>query len=150
MNLIKKLKEIKISIDNWIASRVFNRKYIRSGKCKGCGRCCQSIYVRHSSNIIKTQEEFDNLRINHYFYSYLKVIDKNETGLVFECTKLDPETKKCTIHKNRPLLCRQYPVEEVFMMGGEISENCGYKFTPIKSFEEVFKKAKLKVYNLND
>ena len=69
---------------------------------------------------------------------------KTEDGLVFACTKLDPETKKCTAYKNRALLCKLYPQEEIFMMGGVISENCGYKFVPIESFEEVLSKVKRK------
>ena len=40
-----------------------------------------------------------------------KVIDKDETGLVFECTNLDKETNKCKIHKNG----RVGKVVEVFL-----------------------------------
>lgn len=80
----------------------------------------------------------------HPFYAYLKVIDKDETGLVFECTNLDPETNKCKIHKNRPGICRRYPQEELFSMGGILAEHCGYKLEPIESFEEVFQKVSKK------
>jgi len=125
-------------------SKILGRHYIRTGKCKGCGRCCQQIYVRHAKNVIKTEEEFEFLKSLHFFYSYLKVIGQDDTGLVFECSKLNKETGKCTAYDKRPLLCRQYPVEEIFMMGGEISEDCGYKFTPINSFEEIFNKVKNK------
>ena len=135
----------RLLIEKFVYSKIFRKKYIRTGKCKSCGRCCQSIYVRHSANIIKTEEEFDRLKNQHFFYSYLNIIDKNETGLVFECTKLDKNTGKCTAYKNRALICRQYPMEEVFMMGGIISDECGYKFVPVKSFEEVLNKVKMKL-----
>lgn len=67
---------------------------------------------------------------------------KDEIGLIFECTNIDEETQLCKIHKNRPQICRRYPQEAIFMMGGALAENCGYKFTPIESFDEVFKKLK--------
>ena len=90
--------------------------------------------------MIKDMKEFEYLKTQHYFYTYLKVVEETETGLVFECTKLDKTTGKCTAYSKRPLLCRQYPMEEVFAMGGEIREECGFRFTPIETFEDVLKK----------
>ena len=96
----------------------------------------------YAKNVISDEKEFEYLKTLHYFYNYLKIVGKDETGLIFECTKLDKNTGKCTAYKSRPLLCRQYPLEEIFMMGGGISDDCGYKFTPINSFEDIFKKLK--------
>ena len=70
----------------------------------------------------------------------LKIIDKDETGIVFECMNLDKETNRCKIHKKRPGICRRYPQEELFMMGGTLAEHCGYRLEPIESFDEVFEK----------
>ncbi len=120
---------------------ILRRKYYRVGSCNACGRCCQKIYVKHKE-VIKTEEEFLELKKMHEFYNYLKIVDKDETGLVFECENLDKETKKCKIHKKRPGICRRYPQEELFAMGGTLAENCGYKLVPIRSFEEVFDKVK--------
>jgi hypothetical protein len=36
-------------------------------------------------------------------------------------------------------------MEEIFMMGGSITENCGYSFEPIQKFEEILNKAKSKM-----
>lgn len=118
---------------------VLNRKYYRVGSCNACGRCCQKIYVKHKE-LIQTEEEFEKLKTMHEFYTYLTVIDKDETGLVFECKNLDKETNKCKIHKHRPGICRRYPQEELFGMGGNLADHCGYKLIPIESFEEVFEK----------
>jgi len=76
----------------------------------------------------------------HEFYTYLEVIEKDETGLVFKCSNIDSETKLCNIHKKRPGICRRYPQEEIFTMGGAITEECGYKLVPIVSFAEVLGK----------
>jgi uncharacterized protein len=127
-------------IQKIVAYNILGRKYIRHGKCKACGRCCREIYVRHRRHVIMDEEEFEKLKNQHFFYSYLNVIDKNETGLVFECTKLDKITGKCTAYQRRALICRNYPQEEVFMMGGTISDDCGFNFIPIKSFGEVLNK----------
>ena len=77
---------------------ILRKKYYRVGSCNACGRCCQKIYVKHK-NVIQTEEEFKKLQKLHPFYTYLKIIDKDETGLVFECMNLDKETNKCKIHK---------------------------------------------------
>ena len=141
-NAITCIKKFDLEFKKFFAAKSFGRKYIRTGQCKACGKCCQSIYVRHSSHIIGDIGEFERLIPQHFFYSYLKVIGKDETGLIFECTKLNKEKGICTAYRNRALICRQYPQEEVFMMGGIISEECGFSFIPIKSFDEVFKKVK--------
>ena len=88
------------------------------------------------------QEEFERLKPHHFFYSYLNVVGKTESGLIFECGKLDKEKGVCTVYKHRALICRQYPLEDIFMMGGVISDHCGYKFEPINSFEEIFAQVK--------
>ena len=105
---------------------ILKKKYYRTGACNACGRCCQKIYVKHKE-VIKTEEEFYKLQKLHPFYTYLKIVDKDETGLVFECMNLDKETHKCKIHKKRPGICRRYPQEELFRMGGTLAENCGYR-----------------------
>jgi uncharacterized protein len=142
---IKSLHDLSLEFRKLFA-RALGQKYVRIGKCKACGRCCERIYVRHSSAIIKDEEEFERLIPQHFFYSYLKVIGKDETGLIFECTKLDKEAGKCKAYKKRALICRKYPQEEVFMMGGIISDTCGFKFIPATSFEKVFSKVQ-KEYN---
>lgn len=131
------------TIKKWFYLYVLKRKYYRVGSCNACGRCCQKIYVKHKQ-VIQTEAEFERLKRQHSFYTYLKVVDKDETGLVFECENLDKETKKCKIHGKRPGICRRYPQEELFNMGGTLAEHCGYKLIPIESFEEVFDRVKQK------
>ena len=131
------------TIKKWFYLYVLKRKYYRVGSCNACGRCCQKIYVKHKQ-VIQTEAEFERLKRQHSFYTYLKVVDKDETGLVFECKNLDKETKKCKIHWKRPGICRRYPQEELFNMGGTLAEHCGYKLIPIESFEEVFDRVKQK------
>lgn len=90
--------------------------------------------------MVQDEKEFEKLKLLHRFYGYLTIIGKDETGLIFSCSNLDEKTNLCKIHKNRPGICRRYPQEELFMMGGEISEDCGYKMVPIVPFSEIFDK----------
>lgn len=134
------IRQIKL----FIYEKILHRKYERKGKCLGCGQCCTHIYVRHSKDVIKDENEFEKLRYIHPFYSYLEIIGKDETGLIFRCTKRDDETKLCTIHSKRPCICRKYPQEELFMLGGSLADGCGYSFVPLRSFDEVLNKIKNK------
>ena len=124
-------------IKKFIYTKILRRHYYRTGRCLCCGQCCQHIYVKHGNKVIDNEDLFKKLQYIHRFYSYLTVIGKDETGLIFSCQMQDSITKKCKIHKNRPGICRRYPQEELFMMGGSISEGCGYKLEPIVSFSEV-------------
>ncbi len=113
------------------------RKYYRQGHCLGCGKCCQKIYVKTGRHVIQDEKEFEKLKFLHVFYTYLTVVDKDETGLVFSCSNLDEQTHLCKIHKKRPGICRRYPQDELFNMGGELAEDCGFKMVPIIPFSEV-------------
>lgn len=133
-------KNIKEIIKRLIFTKILRRKYYRVGNCLGCGKCCQKIYVQTSKHVIKDEKEFEKLKLLHRFYTYLTLVDKDETGLVFSCSNLDPQTNLCKIHKKRPGICRRYPQEELFKMGGSLTDDCGYKLAPIIPFSEVLNK----------
>lgn len=143
-NIVKYLKNLHFEFNKFLSLKILGKKYIRTGKCKACGKCCQGIHVRHSKHLIQDEEEFERLKEQHYFYNFLEIVEKNELGLIFACTKVHPETGKCTVYSQRARICKVYPQEELFMMGGEISEDCGFSFVPIQSFEEVFQKVNKK------
>lgn len=126
-------------IRKFILAKILKKHYYRTGKCKGCGQCCTHIYVKHFKHVLKDEKEFEKLQFLHKFYSDLRVIGKDELGLIFECKNLDSETKRCKIHFWRPGICRRYPQEELFSMGGTLSEDCGYKMEPIIPFKKVLK-----------
>ncbi len=129
-----------LKLKKWFLSTILRRKYYRTGKCNACGQCCTHIYVKHYKHVIQDEKEFKKLQLLHSFYAHLKVIDKDDIGLVFECQNLDPVTHKCKIHRTRPGICRRYPQEELFSMGGALSENCGYKMELIIEFADVLRK----------
>lgn len=122
--------------------KILKKHYYRLGKCNKCGACCENIYVRHNGKVIKTQEEFEKIKKedSYSFYQHISIINKDDFGLVFECNKFDKEKRLCKDHKNRPSICRNYPSEEIFSFGAQLQDKCGFSFTPIESFEEVFSK----------
>lgn len=128
------------ALKKFIYTKILRRKYYRKGNCLGCGKCCKKIYVQTSKHVIQDEKEFEKLKYLHRFYTYLTVVDKDETGLVFSCSNLDEETHLCKIHKKRPGICKRYPQEELFRMGGELSDDCGYKMVPIIPFAEILDK----------
>lgn len=134
------LKKIKNRIKKFVHSKILGRKYYKTGQCLGCGRCCKKIYVQTSKHVVQDEKEFEKLQYLHVFYTYLTIVDKDETGLVFSCSNLDEETNLCKIHKKRPAICRRYPQDELFKMGGELTEDCGYKMVPIIPFSEILDK----------
>ena len=132
-----KIQHLRNKIVKFVLTKILKRKYYRTGKCKCCGECCQHIYVKHGNKVITDEKTFRKLQFLHQFYTYLEVIGKDETGLIFSCTMQDPVTKKCKVHKKRPGICRRYPQEEMFLMGGTLSDKCGYKLEPIIKFNEI-------------
>ena len=134
--LIKSFHHYK-NLKKFVYTKILRKHYYRTGACKCCGECCQHIYVKHGKHVVKDEKQFKKLQLLHRFYTYLEVIGKDETGLIFSCSMQDKETKRCKIHKNRPAICRRYPQEELFMMGGSLSNDCGYKLVPIIPFSEV-------------
>lgn len=128
------------NIKKFFYTKIFRKNYYRKGNCLGCGKCCKKIYVQTHKHVIQEEKEFEKLKLLHRFYTYLTVVDKDETGLVFSCSNLDEVTNLCKIHDKRPGICRRYPQEELFKMGGELSEGCGYKMMPIIPFAEILDK----------
>lgn len=146
MNIFGKIKR-------FFYKYILRKKYYRSGQCNRCGACCTRIYVRHQKDVVKSEKEFEFLRKLHPFYTYLTVQGSDETGLIFSCCNFDEENHICKIHKERPGICRRYPDEIIFSHGACLTEECGYKFTPIDSFKDVLKnteKRSVKSYRILD
>ena len=135
-------KKIFEKIKKFYHLKILKRRYYRLGKCALCGACCEKIYVRHGKDVIKTSEEFENIKKidNYSFYQHISIVDKDEFGLVFSCNLFDKEKRLCKDHKNRPSICRNYPNEQIFSFGANLHENCGYRFEPIVPFCEVLAK----------
>jgi len=90
-------------------------------KCKQCGSCCKAIRLGFSDlgelsemlTLIPKEEAF-NIKPNLKKYH-------TEGANYYNCNKLI--NNKCTIHENKPGMCKEYPDPH----GGSIvSTDCGY------------------------
>ena len=136
------LDKIFNKIKKFYHLKILKRRYFRNGFCKKCGCCCENIYVRHKNNVIKTQEEFEEIKKtdSYSFYQHITPVNQDDFGLIFECDRFDKEKRLCKDHKKRPSICINYPSEEIFSFGARLQDCCGYSFEPIEKFEEIFKK----------
>ncbi len=141
-----------VIIKSFIPSGLFETKqsgeisgkyYNRKGSCNTCGRCCTNIYLVHNKKTIESLEVFEKLQAHNAEYEFFTPLDSTDHGLQFQCVHLSPENQ-CTIYEKRPSFCRKYPSEKGMLLGGELAEDCGYWFEPIKTFSEVLNKTSKK------
>lgn len=126
------------------------------GKCKQCGKCCRDIQVDRSVTFNNPKEmiryDFNDLiegtigihtRDNPYLdFSKINEINFDREGDFWflkiygvECRALKKVKGKfiCTIHKNKPYICKKYPGAN-----SKLRPGCGYHKRTIK--EKVNKK----------
>ena len=104
------------------------------GKCKKCGKCCNYIY----SVDTYTEEEFKIMQNIFPTYKRFYIKGKDEFGnLIFACKLVTPDGL-CSDYKNRPRMCRKYPVKRI-SYPAKLHDGCGYKVN-IKRFEDYLKK----------
>ena len=104
------------------------------GKCKKCGKCCNYMY----SVDTYTEEEFKIMQNIFPTYKRFYIKGKDEFGnLIFACKLVTPDGL-CSDYKNRPRMCRKYPVKRI-SYPAKLHDGCGYKVN-IKRFEDYLKK----------
>jgi len=118
-------------------------KFIRKGKCVGCGNCCRNILLYIDDNQpIKYEEQFEKVKKWDKHFRNFYVSGKSENGsLLFTCNEID-ENNRCKVYFFRGLGCRFYPkINTKFLInGGKPLEGCGYYFEVNKNFKDYLKK----------
>ena len=122
--------------------KISSAKFVRKGKCLGCGNCCRNILLYTDEDMpVITEEQFENIKKwDKHFHSFY-ISGKSETGsLLFTCKEID-ENNRCRVYFFRGLGCRQYPKKNTKFLinGGKPLEGCGYYFEPNKKFESYMK-----------
>ena len=115
-------------------------RYIKKGKCNGCGNCCRNILLYIEDDPITTEEQFEKVKEWEKHYHNFYVSGKSENGpLLFTCKEID-ENNRCKVYFFRGLGCRQYPKKDTKFLinGGKPLDGCGYYFEPTKSFKSYF------------
>lgn len=103
------------------------KEYVVTGKCKGCGQCCQRINLRWHKGWIQDEQEFEEFLKNSQDHDRFAIAGGDSQGnLQFDCTSYDPEYG-CNDYARRPALCRRYPNRSLLLQGGKIVDGCGYQ-----------------------
>ena len=116
-------------------------RYIKKGKCNGCGNCCRNILLYIEDDPITTQEQFEKVKEweKHYHSFYISGKAEN-SSLLFTCKELD-ENNRCKVYFFRGLGCRQYPKKDTKFLinGGKPLDGCGYYYEANKPFKSFLK-----------
>src|SRR5439155_4133487 len=109
----------------WYRGRVRIR-----GRCEACGECCRRVVLWSAGRPVRDVEGFALLVARDAFtYSRFEPYGRNSSGdLLFRCTKLGQDNL-CTVHAERPVICRRYPEPRLFLNGGSLPQECSYLVT---------------------
>ena len=117
-------------------------KFIRKGKCNGCGNCCRNILLFSNDDLpIISEKQFKEVQEWDKHFKNFYISGKAENGaLLFSCREID-ENNRCKVYFFRGLGCRQYPKTNTKFLinGGKPLEGCGYFFEPDKPFKSYLK-----------
>ena len=154
-----KIKELKwifeTPIKDWIKyfkNQFGTSRYVIKGKCKKCGKCCETILFSDENGYIKTEEDFLELRKRNRRYYHFEINGRHgenwtkediknrkiiQGALYFKCKSLGKD-KKCKNYFFRSLYCRDYPSinPDFISAGGETIDGCGFYFDIDKKFNE--------------
>lgn len=113
---------------------------VRRGDCKVCGKCCQLFPIDNKMPIsrftfqapyLENFGEMENLITDGKDVVYSHFIKA-------KCKYLQPDGK-CGNHKNRPQICRDYPIESsnpLYQYLKAQGVECGYEFITIREGTE--------------
>jgi uncharacterized protein len=127
------LNKILMFIKRKIA-RFRGRTYVRTGRCNRCGFCCTMVTLFIDNHLVRTDEEFEYLV--EIFPEYRRFSSRgydDDGHLLFTCCYLG-EDFRCGDYRNRPIICRDYPNQNIMQKGGKLVSKCGYTFTPVENF----------------
>lgn len=131
-------KRLEHLLWNYIKMELF---YI-SGDCKHSGNCCSNLMLYQKGTPLDTAKKFkEHLKENPKYTRFTPEKNIGTKILSYSCDCLNPENK-CTDYKNRPQICKSYPVS-FFIQNDKIYDTCGYKVTP--KFTPKIKNTKLKI-----
>jgi uncharacterized protein len=114
--------------DGWVTRLWFRRRVRLSGRCEACGECCRRLVLWRRGHAVRSEQEFEELvRADPFTYSRFVPAGQDAEGdWLFGCTKLG-EDNQCTVHAERPVICRRYPEPRMFLHGARLPEGCSYE-----------------------
>lgn len=104
--------------------------YFRIGKCLRCGECCRNVVLSIKGERIRTEQQFAQLVAQDppYMIFVPKLIVSGGI-ILFDCSKL-AGNNVCTIYRERPRVCMDYPDPDLLKCGTDVIEGCGFYLVP--------------------
>ncbi len=120
--------EILFWLDRWVIGLWYRRQIRMAGSCSACGECCRRLILWSRGRPVRDKIHLGELlRRDRETYSRFQLVGQNSEGdLLFSCDRLG-EDGLCTVHASRPYLCRAYPHPRMFLYGGSLPAQCGYR-----------------------
>lgn len=115
------------------------------GACKMRGNCCRNLILVDRGRPLASLRRFRRLaRREAEFEMFVPREEAYEDGFLrFTCSNLGGDGR-CQIYSERPDFCREYPIPEMFRVGGELLPGCGYRVVrgavPEEPFTEVLER----------
>lgn len=104
----------------------FKPEYVRKGHCQSTGQCCRAIGIEipvwwwNRPKLVAFIKKWHHLRYNFTF------LGRHKSLLVYSCNYLTDDNK-CSIHKFKPKLCRDFP--KASLKGfPKLHKGCGFYF----------------------
>jgi uncharacterized protein len=120
-------------------------KWKVGGECSKCGICCRKIQLALDGKWIKTEKQFKAILKRNPQYSMFSIVESVKgKALYFGCKHVQADGL-CSIHADRPALCRNYPEPEIPEFGGSLPKECTYTLTPDTLFETLIANAQFKL-----
>ena len=104
-------------LDKWLLclfrkKTVGERRYVLTGTCDPCGKCCETPAIQIPSilfflPILKRLFIIWQVKVNGF--EFIKE-DRQSGCILFSCSHYDPITRLCDSYKSRPGMCRDYPI----------------------------------------
>ncbi len=109
---------------DWIIGVRARTEYVREGKCKRCGRCCQALALimprgmARRDWLVRAVSWCHGVALNFYY------IAEEENWLIYGCNYYK---NGCSIYPFRHRICRSFPRQQLYGHPN-VHPDCGFSF----------------------
>jgi len=129
-----------LGLFKWLWLKIRGHRIVVCGNCKICGLCCRDLNLTNGDHWIRSKDEFKLLVEKKPEYSRFIHTGYTPGGImVFSCECIGSDGL-CGDYENRPDFCRTYPETDLYFMGGELPDHCGFSFKVMPSFDRILER----------